>query len=225
MSNTVLIMGESGTGKSTSIRTLDPKETFLISVLNKPLPFRGWRKKYKKADGSEGNMITCDVSRQVNAALIKINDTRKDIKTVIIDDFQYLMSNEFMRRALEAGWGKFTEIQKDAWGIIITAMDCRSDLNIFVLSHSEVGPNGKTKMKTIGKVLDDKIVVEGMFTLVLSSVILDDKYCFQTRSDPQIMAKTPMGMFEDKYIDNDLQMVNSVMNEYFNEELQEDVNQ
>lgn len=225
MSNTVLIMGESGTGKSTSIRTLDPKETFLISVLNKPLPFRGWRKKYKQAKDNEGNMIISDVSTTVNAALMKINDTRKDIKTVIIDDFQYLMSNEFMRRALEAGWGKFTEIQRNAWQIIITAMNCRSDLNIFVLSHSEISSNGKTRIKTIGKVLDEKIVVEGMFTLVLSSVILDDKYCFQTRSDPQIMAKTPMGMFEDKYIENDLHMVNSVMNEYFNEESNEDINQ
>lgn len=229
MATTILVIGESGTGKSTAIRTLDPKETFLINVLDKPLPFKGWRKKYTKVTEEKGNMcnIFCadilegpspDCKKVLNV-LKYIDKKMENIKTIIIDDFQYLMANEFMRRAMEKGWDKFSEIQQKAWQIIVTATMCRDDLNIFVLSHSETDSNGKTKCKTIGKMLDDKISFEGLFTLVFSSVVLDEKYLFQTRNDGLIMAKTPMDMFEDKYVPNNLQLINDTINAYFDEDI------
>lgn len=220
MATTILIIGESGTGKSTAIRTLDPKETFLINVLDKPLPFRGWRKKYKKANGEEGNMYSSDICSNVIKALNHISNKKEAIKTVIIDDFQYLMGNEFMRRASEKGWEKFTEIAQNAWKVIMSAQMCRNDLNIFFLSHSETDSFGKTKCKTIGKMLDEKICLEGMFTLVLSAIIQDEHYYFQTKNDGSIMAKTPMDMFEDKYIPNDLKLVNDTINAYFDEDVE-----
>jgi predicted AAA+ superfamily ATPase len=219
MATTILIIGESGTGKSTSIRNLDPKETFIINVLNKALPFKGWRKNYTEASGSEGNLKTTDNPFKISKILNHVSNTRENIKTIIIDDFQYVMAHEFMRRASEKGWEKFTEIQQHAWNIIISATECRDNLNIYFLSHSETGEHGKTKCKTIGKVLDEKICLEGMFTLVLSSVIIDEKYYFQTRNDGNIMAKTPLDMFEDKYIENDLELVNKAMATHFDEDI------
>jgi hypothetical protein len=221
MATTILIIGESGTGKSTSIRTLDPKETYIINVLDKPLPFRGWKKNYQKTNGEPGNLYASDNCLNIIKCLKHINDNLPHIRSIIIDDFQYVMGNEFMRRALEKGWDKFPEIQKGAWDIIMGAQACRSDLDIFVLSHSETDATGKTKCKTIGKMLDEKICFEGMFTMVFSSVISDENYYFQTRNDGFIMGKTPMDMFEDKLIPNDLQLVKQTIDDYFEGDIEQ----
>jgi len=120
MSNTSLIIGESGTGKSTSIRNLNPEETFIINVLNKPLPFRGYKNQYKmvSADGATGNYYASNKYENIVLVINKINAKRLDIKTLIIDDFQYLMANEFMSRALERGYDKFSEIGKHAYDLL-----------------------------------------------------------------------------------------------------------
>lgn len=220
MATTILIIGEPGTGKSTALRTLAPEETFLINVLGKPLPFRGWKKKYVKAEEGKGNLFQSDSSMHIIKALKYINEKRPDIKTIIIDDFQYIMGNEFMRRASEKGWEKFTEIAQSAWKVVLEAQFCRNDLNIFFLSHSETDQFGKTKCKTIGKMLDEKISLEGMFTIILSSVVVDEHYYFQTKNDGAIIAKTPMDMFSEKYIDNDLFVINNAINEYFDQDVE-----
>lgn len=221
MSTPVLIMGESGSGKSTSIRSLDPTETFIINVLNKPLPFKGWKKLYKEKTEEEGsvcNIYNTDKASTIIASLNRINELT-NIKNVVIDDFQYVMANEFMTRALERGYDKFTEIAKNSWSIINTAINCRSDLIIYFLTHSDIDVRGKTKCKTIGKMLDEKITIEGMFTIVLNSIVTDDGYYFQTQSSDKYCSKSPLEMFDSKIIQNDLQFVSDKINEYFNEDI------
>lgn len=221
MSNTSIIIGESGTGKSTSIRNLDPKETFIINVLNKPLPFRGYKNNYVKVspDGATGNYYSSDVYEHIEIVIKKINAKRPDIKTLIIDDFQYLMANEFMSRALERGYDKFSEIGKHAYDLLKLLPALRDDLDIFVLTHSEPNENGKMKVKTIGKMLDEKITIEGMYSMVLQTELTDGNYHFITQGDSRHIAKSPMGMFETRNIPNDLSFVKQKMNSYYNEDI------
>jgi ABC-type dipeptide/oligopeptide/nickel transport system ATPase component len=221
MANTVLVIGESGTGKSTSIRNLDPKETFIINVVGKALPFRGYKSKYTNIspDWTTGNYVACDEAEKIIKAIEFINGRRPDIKNIIIDDFQYTMANEFMRKAVEKGYEKFTKIGQNAWMIINALSRCRDDLECFVLSHSEIDVNGKVKCKTIGKMLDDKITLEGMFTIVLHTIVEAGNYRFLTQNDGVHIAKSPMGMFEDKYIANDLQYVKQHIADYMNEDI------
>lgn len=221
MANTVLIMGQSGTGKSTSITTLDSSETFIINVIDKPLPFRGFKKKYIPcADKAMvGNYCATDRFELITRIIKIVNENRPDIKNLIIDDFQYIMCNEFMRRSKERGYDKFTEIGHNAWSILRDLGACREDLDCFVMSHSELDNDGRYKFKTIGKMLDDKITVEGMFTIVFHTTIIDGKYKFITENDGVHIAKSPRGMFESKYIDNDLQGVKKLMNEYYEDSL------
>lgn len=216
MSNTILIIGESGSGKSSSIRNLDPSETAIINVLDKPLPFKGFKSKYNK---DKLNYLATDDCDSIRKSIRKINSDRTEIKTLIIDDFQYVMANQFMRKALERGYDKFTEIGQNAWQIIKDLTQCREDLKCYVLSHSDVDSNGKVKTKTIGKMLDDKICLEGMFTIVFHALTSDNKYQFLTQNDGIHVAKSPMGMFENRYIDNDLNEINKKIDSYFNEDI------
>lgn len=220
MSNTSLIIGESGTGKSTSLCNLDPKETFIINVLDKPLPFRGYKQSYKRIaswEDKEGNYYASDDYQKLIKCIRTVNLMRPDIKNLIIDDWQYTMCNEFMRRATETGFTKFTEIGQHAWSIIKELTACRDDLDCFVLSHSDTDANGKYKCKSIGKMLDEKITIEGMFTIVLHTQIMDGAYRFLTQNDGSHIAKSPQGMFDEKYIKNDLAFVKQQMTSYYNE--------
>ncbi len=223
MSNTILVIGDSGVGKSTSLRNLDPESTFIINVLGKPLPFRGFKFKYTalSEDGMTGNYLRTDVHQSISKIIKGINEKRPDIKTLVIDDFQYTMANEFMAKALEKGFDKFTEIAKNAWEVLKQMSNCRNDLNCIVLSHSDTDVNGKVKCKTIGKLLDDKIVLEGMFTIVLHALMQDGRYKFLTQTEGNYLAKSPMGMFEDKFIDNDMQFVLEKIHNYYNEDIQQ----
>lgn len=219
MNISILVIGESGTGKSASLVNLDPNTTFVINVLNKPLPFRHFSKNYSKltADGSEGNYYASDNSGMILRAIDVINKKRPEIKTIIIDDFQYVMGNAFVNRCMEKGFDKFSQIQQQAWSILNALNSLREDLRCFVLSHSEITPEGKSKIKTIGKMLDEKITLEGMFTIVLHSLIIDEQYVFLTNNDGSHLAKSPLGMFEQKLIPNDLQSVIEIIQEYYSE--------
>jgi hypothetical protein len=223
MANCVLVMGESGTGKSRSMKNLNPKETYLISIVDKDLPFRGARNRYKTTkDGVQGNKCTSDNHRKILECLRYINENMPHIKNIVIDDFQYLMFNEFMMKATEKGFEKFTVIQQHAFEILQMISLLRQDLDVFVLSHTQV-KDGVSRFKTLGNLLDDKITVEGLFTVVLHSMVENNEYRFLTQYTKNYLAKSPEGMFDDRTIENDLQLVKTKMDEYYNEDIEFEV--
>jgi len=215
MGNATLILGESGSGKSTSLRDLDNKTTVIINVLDKPLPFKGYKSKYNM---ESKNYLATDNAEMILRAIKKLNDERLDVKTLVIDDFQYILANEYMRRASEVGYRKFTDIGSNAWKIVKALTEARDDLDCFILTHNYVDVDGKSKIRTIGKMLDDKVNLEGMFTVILHTMLVDNEYKFLTNSDGIHMAKSPMGMFTDKIIDNNLLNVKKTINNYNQED-------
>lgn len=224
MANLIAIVGASGSGKSSSIRTLNPEETFIINVASKPLPFKGWRSKYLvwNKDNLDGNYINTSDVVVINKILTYLNTKRLNIKNVVIEDTQYLMGFEAMDRAKEKGYEKFTDIAQKFYSVLKLAVQMRDDLNVIVTCHSEnIGSADypQYKIKTIGKMVDNVITVEGLFTYVLFTDIQRDdetgvKYLFQTHSDGTTTAKSPMGCFDDDYIPNDLQYVIDKIKEY-----------
>jgi hypothetical protein len=205
-----LILGESGTGKSTSLRNLDPSKVLLIQSIKKPLPFKskGW--KVRASLKSEGNIIQTDAPDLIERLL---RQSPHDV--VVIDDFQYVMANEFMRRSDERGFDKFTDIGRHAWNILKAATDLADHRRVYILSHTESDQSGKTKIKTIGKMLDEKITIEGMVTIVLRTRVIDGRFVFSTQNDGSDTTKSPLGMFEDQLIDNDLAAVDEAIAAYY----------
>ncbi|WKT00491.1 ATP-binding protein [Gallibacterium salpingitidis] len=211
MSIATLILGESGTGKSTSLRNLNPNETLLIQVISKPLPFRTKEWKYfDKETCPAGNVFVCDNADKICEILKK---TKRNI--IVIDDFQYLMANEFMRRAMEKGYDKFTEIGLHAWQIFDLSGKLEHHKRVYILSHTQSDEYGKTKIKTIGKMLDEKITLDGIMTVCLRTHVSDGKYQFLTQNDGNDTTKSPMGLFETRYIDNDLKFVDDAICDYW----------
>jgi len=206
----VLILGESGCGKSTSMRNLNPNDCFLIQPVKKLLPFRNEFKPMSK----EGGQIKATDNTQM---IIRVIDGAVKLgkKMIIIDDFQYIMANEFMRRSKEKSYDKFNDIGFNAWSIINHAQSVDSDIRVYFMSHVETDMNGKTKIKTIGKMLDEKITLEGLFTIVLGASVSDSKYTFTTQNGGSDTLKSPMGMFDDLHIDNDLKMIDDTIIEYY----------
>lgn len=223
----ILIIGESGTGKSTSLENLDSKETFIIQSISKPLPFKGWRKKYKtfihNKDQSKimGNLFVSDTASKIVSLLAIIDKEMPWIKNIIIDDFQYVMSNEFMRRVKEKGYEKFNDIAQNSWSLVNKLGNMRDDIIPIVMSHADQNDQGKTKLKTLGKMLDEKVVLEGMFTIVFEAIIFDSQYLFITQNNGTNTCKSPKGMFNDIMIENDLKSILSVYNEYNDEDTED----
>lgn len=218
MSIATLILGKSGTGKSTSMRNLDPANTALIQVIRKPLPFRsGHWKRYSKESEPNGNVFVTENW----ANIIKVMRGTKR-KVIVIDDFQYLLANEFMRRTEEKGFDKFTEIAKHAWEVLGVASDLPDDVRVYVLSHIEENEaTGAMKMKTIGKLLDEKITLEGLVTICLRTHVdnsgntPEEKYRFITQNTGMDTSKSPEGMFASESIPNDLKAVDSAICDYY----------
>ena len=216
MSNLIVVLGESGTGKSTSIRNLNPKETYVINVLNKPLPFRGYKNNY---NNKTLNYLESDDYRMINQYLTAINERREDIKTVIIDDFSFLMNNEFMRRCREKSFDKFTEMGSNMFNILETCKNFRNDLICFIMCHTEKDHAGIIKPKTVGKMTADYVGISERVSIVLHTQVIDRQYKFLTQHDGICVAKTPLGMFDDMYIDNDLAVIRQAINDYYNSEI------
>lgn len=224
MSEIIAVVGQTGTGKSTSIETLNPKETVVINVIGKPLPFRGWKQKYTPLTQEGGNFYVSSDSAKIVSVLNHISQKRPEIKVIIIDDFQYLMSSEFMHRSSEQGWQKFTDIGRHAWDVITTAKSLREDLKVFILSHDQliedISPP-RRKIKTIGKMLDEKVTLEGLFTVVLFTDVIKNQetgsldYKFITQNDGSTTSKSPKGMFKELTIPNDLSYVVKEIDRYY----------
>ncbi|EGB2280967.1 AAA family ATPase [Salmonella enterica] len=213
MGTATLILGESGTGKSTSMRNINPEEAILIKPICKPLPFKSKDWLAWDARAKKGTVVTTDKWDVIVAVIKRAHEYGKRI--VIVDDFQYVMSNEFMRRSEEKSFDKFTEIGRHAWEVIKAAQDAPDDLRVYFLAHTEETPMGRVKMKTIGKMLDEKITVEGMFTIVLRTLTRDDQFFFTTKNNGADTVKSPMGMFDSNEIDNDLSFVDATVCDYY----------
>jgi len=208
MSITTLILGQSGTGKSASLRNFNPEEVLLIKVVDKPLPFPSKTWKVKTKEG--GTVFTTDHYGHIIGAL---KNTKA--KVIIIDDFQYLMSFEFMRRSGERGYDKFTDIANHAFSVFDEAAKLPNDVRVYILSHIATDEFGTEKIKTIGKMLDEKITLEGLVTVCLKTVSQDGKYYFATQNSGRDTVKSPMGLFNDSLIDNDLKAVDTAICEYY----------
>lgn len=195
----VLILGASGSGKSTSMRNLDPKEVGIFNVAGKPLPFRA---KLPKVD---------------NATYATIYQGLKEpkLKAYVIDDSQYLMAFESFDHAKETGYGKFTNMALNFRNLIhYVVTQIPDDVIVYFLHHTELSEDGKLKAKTLGKMLDNQLTVEGLFSIVLLCQVEGSEHFFITNSDGSNPAKSPMEMFEMK-IDNDLKFVDTTIREYY----------
>lgn len=209
MSVMTLVIGESGTGKSTSLRNFNPDDCLLIQAIKKPLPFKanGWK---RLAAGIQGNIYTSDQSANIIKAMQKTPR-----KIIIIDDLQYVLANEFMRRSDERGFDKFTDIARHAWDILNSASLLPDDVRVYVLMHSQSDDFGRTKAKTIGKLLDEKITIEGLFSIVFKTVVRDGQYFFSTKNNGSDTVKTPLSLFDSDFIENDLLAIDSKIVSYY----------
>jgi len=225
MAQSILVIAESGTGKSTSIEKLDSKETFIINVANKPLPFKGWKNRYTlwSKDNPTGNIYTGSSAQQIEACLSYVNSKRPEIKIIVIDDFQYMSSFEFFDRCDEKGYEKFTQIGANLARIARMPKDLRGDLIIFFLTHAEESTDlegkRKFKAKTIGRMVDEKLSLEGLFSIVLFGKVKKDKdgnlrYVFETQNNGENTCKSPRGMFDSFEITNDLELVKKSIYKY-----------
>lgn len=195
----VLILGESGSGKSTALRNFDPAEIGIFNVASKPLPFR---KKMMVVNGAGYGTILKSLSNP-------------KLKAYAIDDSQYLLAFEFFDRAQETGYGKFTELALNFRNLIqFVIMNTPPDVIVYFLHHTERRDDGVLKAKTIGKMLDEKLTVEGLFSIVLLCQARQDKHVFVTQSSGISTAKSPMDMFPGE-IDNDLKAVDTAIREYW----------
>lgn len=216
MATEILVVGESGTGKSTSIETLDPSSTFIIQSVEKDLPFRGYKKKYPiySKDNKNGKRFVTNKVAEVEKILDFIN-SKEEIKTLIIDDSQYFMINTFFERALEKGYEKFSLIGQEFFNLTKKIKSLRSDLVVVLLHHSELKEDGRMGAKTVGKVLDNTLTIEGLFSIVLFAKVIDNNYFFETNTDGLTKAKSPRGMFEEQYLPNDLKLIIEKIKNYY----------
>jgi len=195
----VLIIGESGSGKTYSIRNLDPATTGILSVEKGRLPFKGDFKVVKNATYTT-----------IESAL-----KRASMKTYIVDDSQYLMVNEEFDRFRENGYQKYAEMALNFRNLIhMVNKEMPDNIIVYFLHHTQTTADGAIKAKTIGKMIDDKLTLEGCFDIVLMARIMNGEYVFQTKGESGMTVKSPVNMFETDYIPNDLAIVNKAIADF-----------
>lgn len=204
----VLIMGRSGSGKSASLRNVKTP-WFVVNVNKKPLPFR---------TNTNLKIYDCDDYIKIKMALKKAYEN--GFKTAVVDDAGYLLTSKFMNSHRQmkgnAQFDLYNEIADNFYSLIrFIADDLPQDMIVYLTMHEDKNDFGESKPKTIGKLLDDKVCVEGMFTIVLHSMKLDGKYVFATNTDGLDVTKSPIGMFEETYIENDLSLVDQTIRDYY----------
>lgn len=196
----VLVMGESGSGKSTALRNFEPDEIGIFNVAGKPLPFR---KKLPAANVSDYQRIKASLAKGTRRAYV-------------IDDSQCLLAFASFNKAKEAGFGKWTDMAVEFYQLIRCVVEhTPADTIVYFLHHTEQTENGKVKAKTLGKMLDNQLTVEGQFSIVLLCRTDGQRHWFETQSDGYTTAKSPMDMFQEKEIDNDLKAVDTAIREYW----------
>ena len=200
MASIVMIIGQSGTGKSTSLRNFKRGEASIINVSKKPLPF------------------PCDlaVANVGNYQQIKKLMAESKSPAIIIDDCTYLIVNEYMSQADIKGYDKYTSMAKNFWDLLnFIVNELPDDKIVYLLGHTERGEDGREHFKTVGKMLDNTVVCEGYCTVVLKTVVEDGHYYFATHNNGYDTVKSPLGMFTEDRIDNDTKLVDTVMRDFF----------
>lgn len=195
----VLILGHSGSGKSTSMRNCTPDRFGVINVQSKPLPFK-----------TELKTLNTDAYGDIIKAL-----TVSKAESIVIDDSQYLMSHEFLNRASEGGYQKYSEIGQHFYSLLETIRKLPENKIVYLMHHIERSDDGYEKAKTVGKMVDNYICVEGCFTIVLKAIATNQGYFFRTRTSGQDAVKAPLGMFDAEEIDNDLVLVDNTIREFY----------
>ena len=205
----ILIMGRSGSGKSTSLRNFE--KLLVINVAKKPLPFK-----------KNENIVVVDEDDYLKIRSYLSKAVERGYNSVVIDDAGYLMTNKFMaghrNNKGSALYDLYNEIADNFYSLITYIQnDLPKELIVYILMHEDMNELGYIKPKTIGRLLDEKVCIEGLFTIVLHSVKNEGKYVFATNTDGLDVTKTPLGMFDTEYIDNDLQQVDRVVREFYKE--------
>lgn len=195
----VLILGHSGSGKSTSMRNCTPDRFGVINVQGKPLPFK-----------TELKTLNTDSYADITKAL-----NASKAGSIVIDDSQYLMSHEFLNRATEGGYQKYSEIGQHFYNLLETIRKLPDNKIVYLMHHIERADDGYEKAKTVGKMVDNYICVEGCFTIVLKAVATNQGYFFRTRTSGQDAVKAPLGMFPAEEIDNDLMVVDDTIRDFY----------
>ena len=209
----ICIMGESGAGKTTSMRNLDPATTYYIDCDKKGLSWKGWKKQYNT---EAKNYFKTDSQAMVLKLLQNINDKSEHVKTVVIDTINGIMVADEMRRSKEKGYDKWLDLACAIYDIVDYALTMRDDVTVIFVAHTQTDhdDNGYmfTRIKTSGKKLD-KITLESKFPVVLLAKVVDGKHIFETKANFST-AKTPMGAFESNIIDNDISEVLKVLEDF-----------
>lgn len=195
----ILLIGASGSGKSTSLRNFKKEEVAVVNVLGKPLPFK-----------SDINAPKCD---DYNVILKSIANTDK--KIIVIDDSNYLITNEFMNKSSVKGYDKYNDMANNFWNLINGIKNIEGGKRIYIIMHEDTDENGYVKPKTIGKLLDDKCNIQGLFTICIRSMFENGNYIFRLKTNGQDCVKTPFGMFENDTMENDLKAFDEVVKEYY----------
>lgn len=197
-----LVLGKSGSGKSASMRNFNKDDVRILNVASKPLPFR-----------NVNNLMKAD---KATYGMIKGALKSGQSLSYVIDDAQYLMAFESFEKSNITGYGKFTDMAKNFEEMLrFIQEDTSPDTVVYVLQHVDTDENGNVKAKTLGKMLDQQLDIHGLFTICLMSVANEKGYHFVTQSDGTNPCKSPMGMFENNEIDNDLKIVDDAIREYY----------
>lgn len=230
MSSTICLAGLSNSGKSTSLKYLDHESTFIISCTNKQLQIKGFRNKYKKAEIKDkkliGNWLVSNNYNTIMQTLKAISLTREDIKTVVIDDANYLMSNETMTNALVKGFDKFSVSAKNYYDLIQSAQNLRDDLTVVIISHiTNKGTDNEPEWRlyTTGKLLDNTVNMDGLFSYIIyAERYIDDneevQYRFRTRTNGYDTCRSTEGCFAEKYIEPNMKAVIDRINQFESED-------
>lgn len=221
-SKLVGIVGATGTGKSTSIKHLNPEETYIINVAKKELPFKGSEKLYNT---EKKNYKEVDDANEITRLLKTISEKAPHIKNIVIEDSNYIMGFNMVAKATETGFTKFSIMAKDMVDLFRAARMLRDDITVFYLTHPETIEDGGEiigyKIKTAGKLIDNQVLLEGLLTVCLYTIVDENKdgstsYGFVTNRYRKMPAKSPDGMFDELKIPNDLQFVVNSVKEYYN---------
>lgn len=208
-----LIIGDSGLGKTAAMRNLDPAKTLHIQATPKPLPFPSKNWQPLNRENPNGSIIVTDDYAKIHRCLDGAPKNGKNV--IVIDDANYLMQNEELRRTEENGYKKYNDMAKNFIGIVDHAQYLDSDTRVYFNMHTQQTPDGKIKPKTTGKFIDEKIILEGLFSIVLRVHCADGRHFYTTRTNGNDPVKTPMAMFNEVEIDNDLQLVDDRIKDFY----------